>query len=97
MHAKIINNSFEFKSIIFSFDNLIDIPNKILNQHLQNPTTPIKFAKNNNVILNKKDIPIIWEKIKNSHVNFIVPGIPQYNIHIVNIAIPKLGVICIKP
>ena len=59
MQVTIIKNSLEFKSIILSFDNFIDIPNKTLNQHLQNPTTPTKFAKNNNVILNKKDIPII--------------------------------------
>jgi hypothetical protein len=94
---EIINNSLKFKSITFIFDSFADIPNSALYQHLQNPTTPIKFAKNSNINVNIKDTPINCVKIKNSQVNFIVPGKPQYNIVIINIAIPKLGVKWINP
>jgi hypothetical protein len=53
------------------------MPNNTLNQHLQNPTTPTKLAKNNKTNVKTNDTPIICENIKNSQVNFIVPGIPQ--------------------
>jgi hypothetical protein len=82
----------DVKSIMFNFESFKDIPNKILNQQRQNPVTPTKFAKKSKINVNKKETPIICEKTKNSQVNFIVPGIPQYSMHIIKIDIPKFGV-----
>lgn len=97
MQKKMIYNSFEFKSITCSFESFSDIPNKTLNQHLQKPTTPIRLANINSISVNNSETPIICENIKNSQVNFIVPGIPQYKIHIRKIQIPKFGARCITP
>lgn len=93
----IIYISFIFKSSTFTLNFLMHIPNTELNQHLEKPIKPKTFAtKNINVVktglISKKP-----QNMKNSHVNFKVPGKPAYKIHIVIIDIPNIGVNCNIP
>jgi hypothetical protein len=68
-----------------------------LNQHLQNPTNPITLAIKIRTQVNGIDVSSIPIKIYSSHVNFKVPGRPEYKTHITIINIPKLGVSCKTP
>ena len=73
------------------------MPKIALNQHFENPIKPKQLAmkktiKHETGAKSKKE-----ENIKNSVVNFSVPGRPEKKIHINITEIAKLGVNCSIP
>jgi len=64
---------------------------------LEKPNKPKQFAIKIIKIVLKGAISKNEVNIKNSLVNFKVPGKPEYNTHIKMIIIPKLGVLWIIP
>ena len=73
------------------------IPNNTLNQDLQKPINPRTFATNKVIAHNVKEISIKPLNIKNSTINFNVPGNPEKKIIIKIIFNPKFGVCCKIP
>jgi hypothetical protein len=89
----IISNSFIFKSTGKYLKVLGFIPNKQLNHNFEKPIIPKKFEHIISIKKLKLSNSIKFEKIKNSLVNFNVPGNPKKKIHIIKIQIPRLGVV----
>lgn len=90
-------SSFFDKSNISVFLVFKFIPNKTLNQDLQKPIRPKTLAISSVKKHTEKETSIKPEKIKNSTINFNVPGNPEKKIIINIILNPRLGVCCNIP
>ena len=66
-------------------------PNKALNQPLLKPTRPKKFRLKMSITQSGHETEKIVLKIKNSQLNFSVPGRPPKKTTIKKIAAPKRG------